>query len=95
MNPEERACSRPDGPDCQFLVSARSWWCTNRKCIQERGTSIPGIRDCPYYKPVGETHEEILEELQGGFWGGAMLGVLMGVIVLIIFSFIMLLGKLL
>lgn len=88
-NPEERACRRPDGPDCQWF-SSKYFRCINWKCSRERGTNIPGGPDCSYYKPMGQTHEEILEELQGGFWSGAIFGVLIGgSIVLAIFIFIM------
>lgn len=42
----ERQCAY-----CGYLKSALSWWCTNKEAIEQRGTSIPGIRNCPYWKP--------------------------------------------
>ena len=50
-NPKAKACVRKYGPDCAYLTSALSYWCTHKECIKERGTSIPGIMNCKYYKP--------------------------------------------
>ena len=52
MNPEEQACMRRSGPNCKYLTSALSYWCTNKACSRFRGTTIPGIINCPYYRPV-------------------------------------------
>lgn len=54
MNPEERACMRRSGPDCRYLTTAFSYWCTNKACCRSRGTSIPGGVGCPYYRPERE-----------------------------------------
>ena len=50
-NPEARACSRESGPDCKWLIPYISWWCTNEACCKSRGTQIPGVIGCPFYKP--------------------------------------------
>lgn len=37
---------------CGYLKSAFfSWLCTNKEAIEQRGTLIPGIRNCHYWKP--------------------------------------------
>jgi hypothetical protein len=51
-NPEERACARRVGPDCKYLTTSISWWCTNRARNQDHGTTIPGGVGCPYYRPL-------------------------------------------
>lgn len=51
MNPQERACSCEDGPDCKYLEPIIDYWCVNDACCEERGTKIPGIINCPYYEP--------------------------------------------
>ena len=80
-NPEERACSRPDGPNCQFLSSAQNWWCMNRECSRECGYGHANV-DCSYYKPVGQTQGTKID-----FWLGMMFGAMFGgSIVLIIFT---------
>lgn len=38
--------------DCRFLKGAVSWWCTNDEAKEARGTSIPGICQCPYWEPA-------------------------------------------
>ena len=52
MNPDEKACMRKVGPDCKFIKAAMSYWCTNKACCRSRGTTIPGIVGCPYYRAV-------------------------------------------
>lgn len=37
--------------DCAFMKPALSWWCSNKEAIKARGTSIPGIKNCPYWEP--------------------------------------------
>lgn len=46
-----------DGPtgdkrcfDCFWLVGYVSWWCTNDEAIEQRGTSIPGVHSCSFWK---------------------------------------------
>jgi len=36
---------------CGWLKSALSWWCTNTAAIKARGTSIPPVCHCPFWKP--------------------------------------------
>ena len=40
-----RSCSY-----CKYLVSHISWWCGNENAINARGTRIPGVIHCPYFK---------------------------------------------
>ena len=40
-----RSCSY-----CKYLVSHISWWCGNENAINVRGTRIPGVIHCPYFK---------------------------------------------
>lgn len=35
---------------CKHLVSKVSWWCSNEDAIKARGTRIPGVIHCPYFK---------------------------------------------
>lgn len=43
---QRRACGT-----CAYLTARVSWWCTNSHAIQTRGTAIPGVCHCPYWKP--------------------------------------------
>lgn len=55
-NPEAKACVRGIGPNCKYLSTAINFWCTNEALCHWRGTLIPGIVGCPYYRPVRETN---------------------------------------
>jgi hypothetical protein len=36
---------------CKYLYSTYvSWWCGNKDAIDARGTRIPGVIHCPYFK---------------------------------------------
>jgi hypothetical protein len=35
---------------CKHLVSKVSWWCSNEDAIKARGTRLPGVINCPYFK---------------------------------------------
>lgn len=50
--------------NCLYLTAAISWWCSNKKCIVWRGTSIPGGRNCPFYKPSCEFLREDYNKLK-------------------------------
>ena len=41
----KRSCS-----GCGFMTSALSHWCTNKDAIEARGTTLPGIIKCDYWK---------------------------------------------
>lgn len=43
---ERRNCAH-----CGFLVAYITWWCYNNDACKARGTSIPGVNHCPYWKP--------------------------------------------
>lgn len=36
---------------CDFLVAYVNWWCSNNNACIARGTNIPGVCHCPYWKP--------------------------------------------
>lgn len=52
--------------DCGHLKAAVSWWCTNKKCIEWRGTSIPGVHNCPFWKPARMKSELTKKEKRSG-----------------------------
>lgn len=37
--------------DCFSLKPAINLWCTNQSAIKARGTSLPGVWGCTYWKP--------------------------------------------
>lgn len=43
---EKKSCG-----DCKHIVGYVNLWCNNADAIVLRGTSIPGIVKCPYWKP--------------------------------------------
>lgn len=45
---ERRACV-----DCGWLRGALHWWCMSEEAKEYRGTTIPGVHDCPFWKPAG------------------------------------------
>lgn len=47
MQPDEaqRRCY-----DCTHCRGATSWWCRNEEAVKYRGTAIPGVRDCTFWK---------------------------------------------
>ena len=38
--------------DCFYMRGACSWWCKNEEAIKFRGTRIPGVRECKFWKPA-------------------------------------------
>ena len=48
---------------CGWMKAALSWWCTNQKAIDYRGTSFPGINHCIFWKPDKDYIREHLNEL--------------------------------
>ncbi len=38
--------------DCRYCQGAVSWWCINEEAIDYRGTSIPGVHNCHFWKPI-------------------------------------------
>lgn len=44
--------------DCGWLKAYVSWWCTNPEARKARGSAIPGIYHCPYWKGDNEFMEE-------------------------------------
>lgn len=62
-NAQKRNCF-----DCKFCKGAVSWWCTNKGAVKDRGTSIPGVNNCPHWEPVKTIGElSFFERLFGGF----------------------------
>jgi len=41
---------RGDCRDCWYLRGAVNLWCGNEEAAARRGTYIPGVRNCPYWK---------------------------------------------
>ncbi len=38
--------------DCTYCQAAVSWWCVNVEAVECRGTAIPGVIKCPFWKAV-------------------------------------------
>jgi len=49
-DPEYKCCVSGTTGDCAHLTAALSWWCTNDDARKFRGTTIPGIYNCPFYE---------------------------------------------
>lgn len=48
--------------DCKYLKAKVSWWCVNKNAIKWRGTSIPGVKNCPFWEgPVNP-----MDDVPGG-----------------------------
>ena len=47
--------------DCAFLKCAVSWWCKNEDAIAWRGTSLPGVSQCPFW--VGHDGTPVAPEI--------------------------------
>ena len=45
----DRRCS-----DCAHMRGYVSWWCTSPEAKEYRGTSIPGVCECPFWKPCSK-----------------------------------------
>lgn len=43
--------------DCKHLVGYVSLWCDNSRAVEWRGTSIPGVRNCPFWQPLPEARD--------------------------------------
>ena len=46
---ERRACG-----NCGFLIAYTNWWCSSKEAVEVRGTSIPGVCLCEFWKPDGK-----------------------------------------
>lgn len=44
-------CRRKNCAQCNFLVAYVNWWCSNNDACEARGTNIPGVYHCTYWKP--------------------------------------------
>ena len=40
--------------DCAYMVCHVNWWCKSKEASDYRGTHIPGICKCPFWKPDEE-----------------------------------------
>lgn len=38
--------------DCCHCMTAVSNWCINEVAVEKRGASIPGVCNCPYWRPT-------------------------------------------
>ena len=54
---KRKACVGPGGmeTDCKWLRAYVSWWCKNEKCIEWRGTNIPGVKNCSFWEAGGSS----------------------------------------
>ena len=43
--------------DCFYCRGAVSWWCTNKEAAEYRGTRIPGVMNCHFWKPARKVSE--------------------------------------
>jgi len=43
---EKKSCA-----ECGWLKASVTWWCKNPEAVEARGTAIPGIIKCAYWKP--------------------------------------------
>jgi hypothetical protein len=60
MNPDSRACSRKEGPNCQHLIKPIWSWCVNSTCRRYPGVFLQGgVTDCSYYKPIGSPRDKV------------------------------------
>ena len=48
---------------CNFLVGYINWWCSNKDACKMRGTNIPGVCHCPYWKPARKYIKRKLRKL--------------------------------
>lgn len=48
--------------DCRFCASAVSWWCVSQEAVEWRGTNIPGVHNCPFWKPAFVAHPITVDE---------------------------------
>jgi len=69
-DPEYKFCMSKTTGDCAYLTSALSWWCTNKDAAEYRGTTIPNIYNCPFYKERKgkvKQHIPVQVEILGSF----------------------------
>jgi len=55
-------------PDCFYLKELISLWCGHDIAIQKRGTTIPGVHFCPYWKPDWEYIEDKYKRRERGYY---------------------------
>jgi hypothetical protein len=36
--------------DCRYCLAAVNLWCVNRRAIEHRGTALPGVQNCQFWK---------------------------------------------
>lgn len=66
LNPVKKSCF-----DCDFCESACSWWCINQEAVKYRGSSIPGVINCHFWKPcktVSQLQKEHENKRSGKNW---------------------------
>ena len=39
-------------PDCRFRLAHVSWWCHHEEAVKRRGTKMPGVKGCQFWKPA-------------------------------------------
>ena len=53
--------------DCIHLKGAISLWCTNKNASKARGTSIPGVSNCPFWQVDWNQVEQKHKTIENGF----------------------------
>jgi len=64
---EESPFERKNCSDCAHLEGYISLWCTSAEAIEFRGTSIPGVNHCPFWKPDWKEIENKYKTAEYGF----------------------------
>ena len=59
---EKKSCA-----DCGHLKKALSLWCGNEVAISARGTRIPGVIKCPYWKPDWKHINSRYKTIENGY----------------------------
>lgn len=53
--------------DCAHLKSALSWWCFNNEAAKYRGTRLPGVIKCHFWKPDWNYINEKYKTSENGY----------------------------
>jgi len=53
--------------ECGHLFSAVTWWCGCDEAADFRGTKIPGVINCPFWKPNWKYIPKEYKTLENGY----------------------------
>lgn len=59
---EKKSCA-----DCEFLIERMSLWCSNKEAVSLRGTSLPGVIKCTFWKPDWNRIEKSYKTAENGY----------------------------